>query len=95
MKLDDISNLLHEITDGIDTVSNAKHSAMNIANNISENSQYSKTDQYKNDFLKSIKIETKSRRLLKFSLLLWTLMIVITIILCIIGNDIILRFLHI
>ncbi len=102
MKVEDIADALHMASKGIDTASesvdtavNVKKRSSNVIKNLIEGQNYSKTEKYKKELAEAKRIDKKGDRMMYFFIVLWLIMIGATIIMCIMGNDVLLRVLHI
>lgn len=96
----DIRKLGNDISKSIDIADSVLGKAKTIKDEIEDQYQdyeagceYGRSEQYKRDLQKTKRIENRMVRRQIFFVLLWITMIVVTIVLCVTGNDCFLRLL--
>lgn len=92
-----IGYVFRKISQGLDTANQIRDTVqegIDIKNHIGAAKRYHDSGQYKRDKKLADKYESKERRWMICSFLLWVIMIIATIVLCISGNDVILQLLY-
>lgn len=87
--LEELRDLLQKGMDGVDTAENIFH-AVDHAN---YGFKYRTSDGYRADRRKAARIDRLSFFLGWFFIILWVVILIATIVLCVTGNDAVLRFL--
>ena len=87
--MDKFKNVLDAIEDGTDTIKNITGTVYHAV----EGLEYYASEKYQADRRKADRINTFSRFLLIFTIILWAAILITTIVLCATGNDVVLRFL--
>ena len=90
-----MGNIIITIDKICKTISGTINSGMDIKGSFDSAHSYYNSSQRKADLAKANKIYKKERIFMKFSIILWIAIIVSTIYLCVTGNDIVLKLLHI
>lgn len=84
-----VRNLLRQGKDRIETAENL----LDVADHVSYGIKYRNSKYFKNDRSRANKIDSFAHYLGWFFIILWGMIIIGTIVLCVTGNDIVLRFL--
>lgn len=89
-KMDEILDKTNQV---MDTANNTLEGVNDVRNHYKNGKRYLK-EQSAEDDIKVQKINRKTNFVVRLMLILWAVMIIGTIVLCVMGNDIVLQVLH-
>lgn len=96
-KMDEILDKTNQVMDTanniMDTANNTLEGVNDVRNHYKNGKRYLK-EQSAEDDIKVQKINRKTNFVVRLMLILWAVMIIGTIVLCVMGNDIVLQVLH-